>query len=398
MSRRRFSDARKLLSDLLDRYEANQQAERLLAYLDMDSFSSVAAMDAFLAELAVVERAGGVLIRRRRGGSTDHAESIRLGAPEAVYRHLGRMPASQKADQALVILERQASTSVVLAVIVDEVRRAWARNARAFGLEAGDSARLITAIDLAHALVMRLQTSDLSLSDFRSFSRATVGDSKALERLSSVVAAFARRLAPDAVAGEARTPEEVIGAFGITRLPQPFLISGPLSLDGRELPPLPYVGLPSEQVPRLTFARPPAYLLIIENFTSFVRHVREVNEDIAGAVVFSGGFPSRLALEGIVHVARLVAAPIYHWGDIDLGGLRIFIHIERTLAESGLKLQPHLMSEGLLRKNGSPARQRAWVRALQPFDESGIHHLWQALTQADLDLDLEQEAVAPERP
>ncbi|MDB5584057.1 MAG: hypothetical protein JWR80_9233, partial [Bradyrhizobium sp.] len=41
--------------------------------------------------------------------------------------------------------------------------------------------------------------------------------------------------------------------------------------------------------------RPP-YVLIIENFASFVRHVREIAFDDGALVIFSGGFPSRAAL------------------------------------------------------------------------------------------------------
>ncbi|HEX3918840.1 MAG TPA: Wadjet anti-phage system protein JetD domain-containing protein [Caulobacteraceae bacterium] len=398
MSRRRFADARGLLADLLDRYEANPAAERLLAYLDVDGFISVVDLDACLSELAVIERAGGVIVRRRRAGGADHVESVRLGDVGAVYRHLGRVPAGEKADQALAQLEQRGSKSQALRAVIDQVRAAWSRNVSALGLGPGEAARLIMAIDLAEALIARLRADDLTQSDFRSFSRAVVGDSKRLERLAPAVASLAQRLAPDAIVPEMQAPEEIIGAFGITRLPQPFLISGPLALDGLELPTLPYLGLPPEQVPRVTFARPPTYLLIVENFTSFIRHAREVNPNLTGAVIFSGGFPSRPTLRGIVHIARLALTQAYHWGDIDLGGLRIFIHLERALAEMDLTLKPHLMTEGLLRTHGLPARRRSWARALAPDENSGIRSLWQAIADANLDLDLEQEGVAPQHP
>lgn len=398
MSRRRFIDARALLADLLDRYEANPNAERLLAYLDVDGFTSVVDLDACCTELAMVERAGGITIRRRRVGGADHVESVRLAAASALYHHLERTPATERADHALAELDQLASTNPILRQVLNEVRAAWSRNVRALGLEPGASRRLIMAIDLAVAMTARLRADDLTQSDFRSFSRAVVGDSKALERLAIAVATLAGRLAPDALSPEMETAEEIIGAFGVTRLPQPFLISGPLALDGCELPALPYVGIPPEQALRLSFARAPAYVLIVENFTSFIRHVREVNQDLAGAIVFSGGFPSRPTLKAIVHAARLAGAPTYHWGDIDLGGLRIFIHLERALSAAAMNLQPHLMTEALLRATGLPARRRAWIQAVNPDENSSIHPLWQALASADLGLDLEQEAVAPERP
>ena len=398
MSRRSFADARALLADLLDRYEANPQAERLFAYLDVAGFASIVDLDSCLAELAMVERAGGIHVRRRRAGGVDLVESIRLGATGPVYHHLGRAPAGAKADQALARLEQHRSKSPALGSIVDQVRSAWSRNVSAFGLRPGEAARLVMAIDLAEALVARFRANDLSQSDFRSFSRAVVGDSKTLERLALTVSLVVQRLAPEVITPETQTAEEVIGTFGVMRLPQPFLISGPLALDGIELPAIPYIGLPPEHFPRMTFARTPEYVLIIENFTSFIRHVREVNQDLAGVVIFSGGFPSRPTLKGIVHIAGLASAPTYHWGDIDLGGLRIFIHLERALSEAALSLRPHLMTEALLRSFGLPARKRTWVRVLRPADGSGIMSLWQALASADLGLDLEQEAVGPMRP
>lgn len=395
MSRRRFTQAGQLLGDLLDRYEAKPALGRILAYLDDGGFGSIADMDACQHELAMVERAGGIAVRRRRSGGVDHVESVRLADASAVYRHLGRTPSPESASGALAALQ-QAFTGSALQDVFEEVRSAWARNVQALGLAPGEAKQLATAIALAEALIARMN--DLAPADYRSFARAAVGDSKALERLAPTVAALLRRLRPDAVTIEMETPEEIIGAFGATRLPQPLLISGPLALDGQKLAALSYIGIPAEDIGRLTFADAPAYVLIIENFTSFIRHVREVNGDLAGIVLFSAGFPSRPMLAGVKRLASLSDAPIYHWGDIDLGGLRIFLHLEQALAEVGRRLQPHLMTEALLRSHGAGPRRRGWSREIRPQEDSGVYALWAAIAAAQLDLDLEQEAVAPDRP
>jgi hypothetical protein len=395
VSRRRFTGARQLLGDLLNRYEANPAAARLFAYLDFEAFGSVAQLDACLDELAMVERAGGITVRRRRGGGVDHVESIRLEDAAAVYRHLGRTPAPEDAGRAIAALQT-AFTATVVQEVLEEVRSAWARNVRALGLAPGETKRLMAAVVLAEALVAR--ATDPIPADYRTFARAAVGDSKALERLAPAVAALARRLEPSAISAEMETPEEIIGAFGVTRLPQPFLVSGPLALDANPLPSLNYIGIPPEDIERLTVARPPTYILIVENFTSFIRHVREVNKDLSGVVMFSGGFPSRPTLKGITRLVSLTAAPAHHWGDIDLGGLRIFLHLERALGEIGRKLQPHLMTEALLRSHGGPSPRRNWIRAVRPDEGSGVRVLWNAIATGELDLDLEQEAVTPQPP
>lgn len=69
MRRRKFGEVGKLINDLLDRHEANPQAERLLAYIDEDAFTSVEARDRFTAALLVAEKTGGISIRRRKVAS-----------------------------------------------------------------------------------------------------------------------------------------------------------------------------------------------------------------------------------------------------------------------------------------------------------------------------------------
>jgi len=397
VSRRRFHSARALLSDLLDRHETRPAAVRLFCYPNVEGFASVVDQDDFGAELAVVERAGGIEVRRRRSGGVDQIESVRLLDPRAVYQHLGRTPAPETASRAIAVVQADVST-LTLAEALDEVRSAWARGVSALGLAPGDSARLSVAARLAEALAARVAGAEPAPLDFRTFSRMVVGDSKALERLARAVSALVKRLVPTMIAPEMESPEEIFGAFGVVRTPQPFLVSGALAIDGVALPKLPYVGVPAEEAGRLSFVGQPAYVLIVENFTSFVRHARDINADFEGLVLYSSGFPSRSALRGITQLARLSAAPTYHWGDIDLGGLRIFNHLERALRAVDVRLKPHLMSHELLCRFGVTSRRRNWISALKLPADTGLALLAESLLQEPLDLELEQEAVAPTQP
>lgn len=397
MSRRRFGQARALLDDLLDRYEANPGAARLFAYLDLGGFESISDYDACLAELGMVERAGGIVVRRRHAAGADQIESVRLADAAAVYRHMTRTPSGDRADRALAHLELSTADAGLIEVL-KIVRTAWARNVRAFGLAPHDGEALAVTVALAQALAARLGDADTIPMDFRTFSRVVAGDSKALDRLASSVAQLVRHLRSPAVAPEMETTDEVIGAFGVTRLPQPLLISAPLTLDGVPLSYLPFVGVPPECANRIGFARAPAYVLIVENYTSFVRHAREVNADLNGAVIFSSGFPARPILDGIVRLVGETRAPTYHWGDIDLGGLRIFLHLERALAAVGQHLLPHLMSAALLESHGTASSRRGWIRSVQVPARSALEQLCRQIGDAQLDLELEQEAVAPAVP
>lgn len=145
----------------------------------------------------------------------------------------------------------------------------------------------------------------------------------------------------------------------------------------------------------LGIAAPVDHVLTIENYTSFVRHVRELNEDKSALVIYTAGFPARAHLRQIVRLAELAGAPLYHWGDIDGGGIRIFCHLERALGNRGLALLPHLMNSTLLEQHGVVGEKR-----LRPADAPALNTamgtLWDVLLATGLVL--EQESLAPARP
>jgi hypothetical protein len=123
-------------------------------------------------------------------------------------------------------------------------------------------------IDLAIALRERL-TGDLQADqDFRTFSRLTVGDSKALEKNLRQIAAALPRIfgADDGLTG--LEPDEILATAGINRLPQPVLIHGDVTMNAVPFPDMPYVGVPADAVMGLALRTRPDYVMTIENFTS----------------------------------------------------------------------------------------------------------------------------------
>jgi hypothetical protein len=66
--------------------------------------------------------------------------------------------------------------------------------------------------------------------DFRTFSRLTVGDSKALERNVRQVAAAMAKMFAGMEEQTRLDPEELLASAGIRRLPQPILLHGDVSL------------------------------------------------------------------------------------------------------------------------------------------------------------------------
>lgn len=395
MSRRKFGDVESLINDLLDRHEANPGAERLFAYVDEDAFTSVEARDRFATRLLAVEKAGGINIQRKRVDGAAIVSHVRLADVTALYEYSGRVPARTKVDAALAVTQARGDLPPTARSILEEIGDAWSRGVSSFGLAPHDEVGLGAALDLVRAIHQRAAESSALPIDFRTFSRAAGTDSKALERLSSAVVRLLRRLYPELEAPTGLDPDDLLATFGIVRTPQALTLSGPISINGQRLPDLRFYGIPPEEGDALEIAAPVDHVLTIENYTSFVRHVRELNQDKSALVIYTAGFPSRAHLRQIVRLAEAAGAPPYHWSDIDGGGVRIFCHLERALADRGLILLPHLMDVSHLRRLGVTAEKRL-RSADAPSPSSAMRALWEALLETELVL--EQESLNPSRP
>lgn len=394
---RRFTDASTLVADLLDRLESHSDATRLFAHVDYDGFGSIDHQDACVEALQALERAGGVALTKERRDGETRIGRVRLADPAPLYAYLGRKPALHTTAEALGPLRARVDTPKDLQALLDEVQSAWSRNVGWSMLRPGQGGDLTQAVDLALALARRASGFP-SVIDYRSFSRRAVGDSKSLERLSTSVVAILQRLFPEIVVDSDLDDAEVFASLGVERLPQPLLVSGNFSLNGTVLDGVPYFGIPPESAHLLTFAQPVGYLLTIENFTSFVRHAREIGDGKGGITLYTGGFPARTTLHSIVDIAQRAQAPIFHWGDIDPGGLHIFVHLERALRDRGLSLRPHLMSADILHRYGRPVDKISRRLTVGKAQASAIELLWDKMANSLNALELEQEALEPRSP
>jgi len=393
MSRRGFSDISSLIGYLLDRYEQNPDASRWMVSIDQDGLN-VNASDAFEEELKFLEKEGGVSIVRSGPKWERMIKSVKLRDPGVLYRHTARRPAPEYAAQSLATLRQCDDLPEGAARLIDEATSAWGRKISYMGIAPGEERTLGQVLRLAGSVYGRLANPPGNEVDFRTFSRLSSGDSKALERNLASVASAISRLYPMGRAQAALDAEEFLASVGIKRLPQPVLIHGSIALDDRPFPKMPFVGVPAESAGRINLHERPAYLLTIENFASFVRYVREVGQGERGLVIYSGGFPSRPVLETIARLARQAGAPAYHWGDMDAGGVRIFRHIEQHLASVGVNLRPHMMGAELLRQTGSKAQGANRIGS--DMTKSAIAELALAIDQTGLVH--EQEEFDPQSP
>ncbi len=390
---KQFTDFNLMVDDFLQRLEANAEAKRLLASLG--EFGSISAQDDFLAELALLEQAGGLVVKRKRVDGVDTVANVRIGDPAVLYRHRGRTPSRQAADEALEAIRKRTDLPDGFRPIIDEVAAAWSRNVSWLGIRKGEAQILWRVFSLAQSLGTLSRTAEAPI-DFRTLSRRVSGDSKVLEQQIRPTVALVRRLYPDPDYKDL-ADDELLSSLGIEKLSQPLLIGGPVILDDQPLQNLSFIGVPPEQHNLLSVSNA-EYVLTIENYTSFVRHCREVNKSRNGVVIFTGGFPARLVLTAITEIARRLRAPTYHWGDIDPGGLRIFVHLESTLRQLNIQLRPHLMDVGTLAIHGQESNAPVRPLIKGGASHSAISELWDKLAEAKPNIWLEQEELDPAPP
>jgi Uncharacterized protein conserved in bacteria C-term(DUF2220) len=381
---RRFTDARQLLDDLLDRFEGGTASP--IAYPDYAGFGSVPDTDRFLKEIGRMEAAGAVKTQRGRGAMRDQVAHVRLVDPEVLYRLLGRVPAPQAAQDAGARLVEGLVLDQGLAEAAAGVAATWARAKAWAGFGVGDVDKIRGALVLAQAILDGRHVD----VDYRTFSRRAAGDSKALERVEGAVVrllAGLRDLPPGA------KPREALRTLGLERFAPPLLISGRIDLENADLSRagLAYFGISPKQAGLVRFREPPAYLLTIENFASFNRHILEADPDRQGTTMYVGGYPSLGTQQALRALAGAVSpdTPIFHWSDIDPDGTWIFHTIEQAISRP---LRPHLMSIEIAEANGKmPATKGAPARCPAT---SGIFALSEYLS-TDYAKVLEQEELDP---
>jgi hypothetical protein len=384
---RRFADARELLNDLLDRYEAGIASP--FNYPDDDGLADIAAVDRFVRALEEVQATDAIRIVRGKGRNADRIAHVRLEAPERLYARLGRRPVGELADEAIRRLLDGIELPPAFEVPLDALRTRWGRGKSWEGFSNAEADRLRSAFLLAKAILEGRHKG----MDYRTFSRRTVGESKALERLERAVVRLlssALELPPGA------RPRDALRTLGLEKFPPPLLLSGSVDYRDAQLSAAPpaYFGIPPGEVAHVRFSVRPRYVLTIENFASFSRHIIEADPGRAGLTVYVGGYPSLATQEALRTLATMLRSevPFFHWSDIDPDGTWIFRTIETALARD---LRPHLMSESIAERYGAAPADRA--RPAQASGPSAIADLVRYLQRDDAKW-LEQEELDPVQP
>jgi hypothetical protein len=375
--------ARELLGILLDRVEERPDRTRPASEPAPADFQSAEDRDAFLRVLADAERSGGVSVVRARGEARHMVNRVQLRDASLLYAFLGRPPASELARESIANLRLHVTPRTPDASqAVETIASGWLQGGRPFGL-ARDS--VPKAAEFILALDAVLGREPLDRRDLRTYSGQVTGDTKLLERQAGRIVSFFKSTGRlDAELSDV----EAMASLGLEKFPQPVLISGPVRVGAADFAQLLYVGVAPEQASSIEASTPVKSVLTIENLASFNRHVREVKQN-GDVVVYTGGFPSRTVVAALVAISRWPGLrAIYHWGDVDEGGLRIALTLCSTVS---IPIVPHLMTAELARRYGTKAKP-AKLRTIPPG------HPWHQLVcflQSDGASHLEQEKINP---
>nr|WP_242470757.1 Wadjet anti-phage system protein JetD domain-containing protein [Thiocystis violacea] len=315
----------------------NERAAR-----DYFAVCDLAGRDAIHAALANAEAAGCIGLEWGRGAAAQDLLRLRLCDADRLADWLG-VPRARES-----VTRISGALGPLLAEAPAWLRDAygmavakWCLGQSAFRIEAADRDGALALFKTALAVA---EERHLGL-DLRRFSARLLGDSKAVERLSGRLAELLRHNPQWQDLTENR---DLFRVIGLEKFPPPLLIKGPLALriEERRLDITgltPYVGLSPDAIQSLEPAGAVPYLLCIENLASFQHHAREIQD--RALLLYTAGFPG----PDLIRVIQLLDCtlpahcPFLHWGDRDIGGLRIFAQLSAALRAH--VLQPHLMDE-----------------------------------------------------
>lgn len=296
----------------------------LADYFRLPHHDDKAALHASLRE---AERQGCISLEwDKRAGADGQITRARLADPEKTASLLGRQPAWAAYAAADTLLAPWQGMSHVEGVL-----QRWRVGKTVRGLQAGDAKDIADACRVVAACQVSAQQEDIPI---RRLSGQLFGDTK---RIEAIYAAL------DVLSAETMEPpwrevDDVLSGLGLVKMPQPILIAGSgivELMDGTTIPiPFPYVGLSPSAIQRLRLAAAGAYVLTVENLTTF--HELALGKAGApdGVIIYTAGMPSP-AFMGVY--SRTVqdalsesAGRRYHWGDIDLGGFRIAMRLRKA--------------------------------------------------------------------
>lgn len=336
------------------------QCPELFATRDLDEAAQ------FRAEIAAAERIGAIrLTPAKRGAPPSDVKAIAVIDLELLAAYLGRDVRSLQVEQAGERLRPYLNAFPVLKHVLERWR--LGKSVRGAPLSSGSVGALVDAIKVR--LARDGQPEDALL---RRASAQLFRDSKRIERLSR----WLDLLGEGSLVPSGLSKAEIFSSLGLHKEPQPFLIAAQnaavSAACGESNLFRPYHGLPAEAIERFHFKRAPSCLLTVENKATF--HEIALHASAARVcIVFTGGMPSPAWKKAYAKTLESLGreVPVYHFGDLDVGGFRIAHAVSEVVNSHGRVLSPWLMDPAelvKLRYELYPAKQ-AQITAMRHWCE-----------------------------
>lgn len=211
------------------------------------------------------------------------------------------------------------------------------------------------------------------------------------------------------------TDIEVLDAVGIVENPKISLVSGPLLLKNKgekmNVSNLSGgIGLSFETIEALEIEEVNAKgILLIENLTAYHLYLQGyLDENIPSflrnpdevLVIYTGGFPHHALRKFLIKLsvyldkASNAEVNVFHWGDIDYGGIMIFEHLRKNYFDT---LTPILMDDATYKKyvkEGVPFSKEYKEKLLALKNDERYQNWWSLIDLlVDKGLRLEQEGI-----
>ncbi len=250
-------------------------------------------------------------------------------------------PLLKKLAVALQYLDNEILDIPLYVALKDDIKAHWLEHKSFHKCSVDQYETLAKGFQGAHLVLTLYQKKEAM--DYRHFSIKAFKDSKKLSSYKGLIANLLKSRFPEL---EGFDIDEVFRFFGITPIEQPILVSGSLSftqhgsvLDA-SFPPA--VGLFSSEELVVSTHASITGVTTIENQASFMRYVKEEKQPNE-VVLYTAGIPTPTFISLFQKISKEldVQTMFRHWGDIDLGGFKIWNMLNKSIER---EVKPYRMS------------------------------------------------------
>lgn len=292
------------------------------------------------ASLENAKRFGAISIDWVKGYHGTDIERVQLVDLNLLANFLDVKTLSKRIDNALATITTNKTIEPGwLNEIYEGVYQGWREGKKPYGFAPEDASLMLSLVTLVSRIDDGTNDLDMRTLSARLFRQSKFIENKLLNKLVSIYR--------DHLNKPAATTEEILAEISLSKYPWPVLVSGSINLISNEGDKLycgvkPFIGVPPDSIKDFEIKGDISYILSIENFSSFNTYTRKIHD--GGLVIYTNGFPSKWLANFYKQLLSKLGSsvPIYHWGDVDVGGFRILGKMQEYA--SGLVVCPHQMN------------------------------------------------------